>query len=95
MMNKSENIEKFIISYLTENYATDALDEKFHEQFYQEFGGKRQETFYGAQMVYKAQHWLNKMYKEKTLNRRRISFGETEKGASGYPNWVYSYTLRQ
>lgn len=90
-MSNGEDVRNFILSYLTENPTTDATDEKFHEEFYERFGGKRQATFYSAQMVYKAQWWLKRMCDEKLLRRSR--FGISDAPASGFPKWVYVYSL--
>ena len=92
-MSNGNDIRDFITAYLSTHPITDATDQEFHEQFYQRYGGKRQETFYGAQMVYKAQLWLKRMYDEKTLRRKRFSLGEV--GADGFPKWVYTYSLRR
>ena len=87
----SNDIRDFIMAYLAENHCTDATDEKFHEEFYQRFGGKRKETYFGAQMVYKAQRWLKRMCDEKLLQRKR--FGISDAPADGFPTWVYMYSL--
>lgn len=90
-MSNGEDVRNFILSYLTENPCTDATDQEFHEEFYQRFGGKRQATFYGAQVVYKAQRWLRRMSEEKLLERKR--FGIVDAPADGFPKWVYVYSL--
>jgi len=84
-------IRKFIITYLEENFSADATDEKFHTEFYERFGGKRKQTYWGAQTVYKAQKWLKKLYDEGTLDRGVINLGANWQ--PGFPRWVYGYTL--
>lgn len=91
-MSKGREVRAFILAYIAEQGSTDATDQEFHERFFQRFGGKRQETVYGAQMVYKAQRWLAKMHRDGELNRRVFSIGEAP--ADGFPAWVYGYTIR-
>lgn len=85
-------IRDFILTYLKENFCTDATDEKFHTQFYKLFGGARKETYWGAQQVYNAQRWLKLLYDEGTLDRYIIPLGSNWQ--PGFPRWVYGYTLK-
>jgi hypothetical protein len=83
---------KFIISYLKRNYCTDACDQKFHEAWFQEFGGARKMTAWGSQPVYSAQRYLKKLYKQGVLERGIVPLGANWQ--PGFPKWVYGYTLK-
>ena len=38
---------KFILNYCDKQVCVSAVDEAFHEQFYQKFGGARKKTLWG------------------------------------------------
>lgn len=82
--------EEWIINYIKEYGSADVCNTQFHDEFHEEFGGKRKGYLYGADPVLKAQALLGKMWKERKLNRFKISLLEH---VSGMPNWVYVYEL--
>ncbi len=85
--------EQFILQYLTENgCGVDACNTAFHDQFHARFGGKRKHTYYGAQLVYKAQKLLAAMASRGQLTRHIVVLAGCNQ-IPGMPNWVYSYTL--
>ena len=84
-------IETFIKEYLETNYATDVLDEKFHDEFTVRFGGKQKMHYWGSCPNSLAIRWLKKLYDQGILERGRVGIPEHE---IGFPNWVYSYTLK-
>lgn len=86
-------IQKFIINYIEENKNTDVCDQNFHEQFYNKFDGKRKETNWGAQPVYKAMNWLKKLYEQNILSRGKVSLAGSWQ--PGFPKWVYAYRLKK
>jgi len=81
-------IQEFILDYLRENDTISILEEEFHDGFHNQFGGKRSGTRWGSDPVYKAQRWLERLYRQSILDRSRISIRDPE-----FPNWVYIYTL--
>lgn len=86
------NKEIFIINYLKKHVTVDACNENFHDEFFNQFGGKRKQTFFGAQPIYKAMRLLSKMYKENKIDRTIISLPDH---LSGFPNWIYVYSLKE
>lgn len=88
---KSDTIKDWIFDYISEHGGASATDERFHDEFHRHFGGKFQPTFYGAQLVYKAQRYLKEMYDEGLLDRRVMTSGA--ENISGFPNWEYVYFL--
>lgn len=92
-MKKSEKIKAWIIKWLKNNGngTADACNRYFHEDFYEAWGGKRKEYFYGAAPVEKAQYYLKQLYLENKLDRYIVGLPEH---LSGMPNWVYVYELK-
>lgn len=84
--------EKWIIEYLKNNCGTSVTDQKFHEDFYNEFGGKRKETLYGAMPVYKAMKLLKEMYDMGILTRGIVTLDINWR--TGFPFWNYVYFLK-
>ena len=82
--------EKFVIEWLKREQNADALCVEFHNTFHAIFGGKRNPVIYGASLVFKAQRLLSSMYERGLLVRCVVSLPEH---ISGFPNWVYSYSL--
>ena len=82
--------KEFIIEYLGKNPGTNVSDSIFHEEFFERFGGKRKETFFGAMPVYKAQRLLSTMYKNGEISRGIVNFPERW---YGQPSWVYDYYI--
>lgn len=81
----------FIAGYLEKHGGTDALDQDFHDQFTQRFGGRQKDVNWGAATNAKAMRWLKYFYDEGTLDRGRIGLGINWQ--PGFPKWVYVYTL--
>jgi len=91
MALKSER-EEWIIRWLKTNYCADAVNQDFHEAYYQRFPEySRRETFWGAQPVAQAQRDLAAMEKAGVLERGRL--GLSGNWQPGFPKWVWSYTL--
>lgn len=84
-------IEKFIREYLAENHTADRLNADFHDQFSDKFGGKRIIFAFGSCPNLLAMTWLKNLYSQGILDRRIVPLYHKERG---FPNWVYSYTLR-
>lgn len=91
-MTRRDEIRAFVIEYLNKNFCTDALDQKFHNDFFGRFGGKWQATGFGSQPVFSAQRWLKRFYDAGVLDRDIVPLGSATQ--PGFPKWVYSYTLR-
>ena len=87
-MRSRQKQAEFVLQYLRENYVTDIYDQKFHDEFYNRFGGKRIVYPFGSCPVNKAQRLLSAMYKSGQLNRERVSLYGHE---AGFRNWVYVY----
>lgn len=84
-------MEEWIVEYLHQNMEASAVNKDFHEKFHQKFGGRKKETFFGAEPVAKAQATLAAMYNKGTVIRRRIGIQNWQ---PGMPKWVYSYSVR-
>jgi hypothetical protein len=92
MMKHNEKralMQQFITEWLLKKSAVSTVDEPFHEAFYQEFGGKRKETTWGAQPVVAAMKLLGEMRKQGILERSSVGLP----GGEGFPSWVYCYDL--
>lgn len=85
-------IEQFIYEYLKTGVGTDRLDAEFHDQFSEKFGGKRLWYPFGSNPNLIAMKWLKKLYDQGALRRHPIGLHAHE---TGFPNWVYSYSLRR
>ena len=92
-MGIKENIEvqSFITRYLEINHTASAVDERFHDEFYARFGGRRKETLWGAMPVAAAQLWLKKLHDQGIVTRCRVGLGCNWQ--PGFPKWVYVYSL--
>lgn len=86
-----EKEKKFVVDYLKINKTADVCNMDFHEKFYQKFGGKRKETWYGAQPVFKAMFVLKELYNVGILMRSRIRLSRI---GIGFPKWCYTYELK-
>ena len=84
-------MEEWIVEYIKQNYQVSATDQPFHEAFFAEFGGKRKETCFGAQLVYKAQRRLKKLWEKDVLERHQHKLGM----GTEFPRWVYVYRIRE
>ncbi len=84
-------MDEWIIEYIKSNYYVSATDYLFHEAFFAEFGGRRKETCFGAQTVYKAQKRLKKLWERDILERHR----NTIRARDGLSKWVYVYKLHE
>lgn len=83
--------EQWIIEWLQLHTEASAVNEQFHEEFFQKFGGARSEKMWGAQPVHKAQRLLANLYNEGRVVRRRVSLGDL---GLGFPNSVLVYSLK-
>jgi len=95
-MNKNQlplniRVQKFIVGYLENHYHTDICDTQLHDEFFQEFGGKRKRANWGAERVYKISFWLKRLFDEGVLDRGIVSLSGS--WHPGFPKWVYGYTL--
>jgi len=81
--------EDFVFAYIRKNGNTSALDEQFHEEFFNRFGGARTKTNYGAQPSKQAMKMLANLYNQGVLERSRIGLGVNWE--PGFPRWVYAY----
>ena len=88
---KREYMEQWVIDYVSKNPGVSVTDEKFHEEFYQNFGGARKETFFGAQPVDKAMKLLKDLEKRGHLSRSII--GLAGNWQPGFPKWNYVYFI--
>lgn len=88
-MNKQKQKE-FIIKYVKDNCCVSALDQKFHEEFYNKFKGKRHECYFGARTVYKAMRTIKELYKSNILERKLIGLSNWQ---PGFPKWCYTYHI--
>ena len=91
-MKKKEHVMRqrhWIKQYLKEHHGTCVTDALFHEQFYNKFRGKRKETLWGAQPVWKAMKLLKQMYEEGELTRDIVGLGANWQ--PGFPKWNYVY----
>lgn len=84
-------MDKWIVEYIRRNYQVSATDQPFHEAFFAEFGGKRKEIYLGAQVVYKVQRRLKRLWEKDVLERHicKLSMGLE------FPKWVYIYRIRE
>jgi len=85
-------MHEWIINYIRKHGPVSATDELFHEAFYQNFGGARKETMFGAQPVAKAMQMLKQMYNDGHLDRAIIGLGGMP---VGYPKWNYVYYIER
>ena len=91
-VKKAIEIENFIREYLDKNTCADVLNQEFHDEFSDRFGGKRKFKYFGAMPNNLAMSWLKKLYSQGILSRGIVSISGQE---SGFPKWVYSYTLKE
>ena len=84
-------MDKWIVEYIRRNYQVSATDQPLHEAFFAKFGGKRKEIYLGAQVVYKSQRKLKKLWEKDALERHRHKLGM----GIEFPRWVYVYRIRE
>lgn len=82
--------QRFIEMYLNENKTANVLDEQFHDEWHNIFGGKRIGYMWGSAPCQNAMIWLRKLYDQGILDRGIISLREGPE----FPKWVYVYTLK-
>lgn len=90
-MKQQAEKEQWIREWLKKECTANACNTAFHEAYFQKFGGKRNETYWGAQMVYEVQRLMAKMAKEGKLLRFPIGLGTNWQ--PGFPKWVWGYFL--
>ena len=84
----------WIVEWLKENIAADAVTESFHDEYHQMFPSfKVRETNWGAQPVAQAMRDLKKLYDQGTIERARIGLGSGWQ--QGFPKSVFSYSLNR
>lgn len=83
--------EQWVLEWLKTGIEASAVNQQFHEDFYNKFGGARKETYWGAQPVHKAMRLLAKLHEEGKLERRRIGLGLNWQ--PGFPKHCLSYSL--
>jgi len=92
MNRKKQIMIDWILEYLLEYQETSVVDSVFHERFYSMFKGKRKETNWGCQPVYKAMRLLKEMYDCNLIDRGIIKLDTAWQ--PGFPKWVYSYYVK-
>jgi hypothetical protein len=90
---KTEEMNEWIVNYIRVNGGVSATDELFHEAFFQQFGGSRKLTMWGAQPVSKAMLRLKALVDLGVLVRSKIGLGGNWQ--PGFPKWNYVYFINE
>lgn len=90
-MKQLQEKRQWVVNYLRQNIEASCLDQKFHEEFFNKFGGSRKEKYWGAQPVTSAMLILRALERDGTLEVRNITLGRSWQ--PGFPRRVRSYSL--
>lgn len=84
-------MEAWVCDWLRRNTEASVVNQQFHDDFHEAFGGTRKETYWGAQPVGKAMRVLGSLAKQRRVVVRTVGLGANWQ--PGFPKWVRSYSL--
>lgn len=91
---KYENYEKedWVLQYIKTNKIVDMLNEKFVDEYIEQFNPKHSIQMWGANKCNELSKLLASLYKQGILKRNSIG---TPLASSGMPKWIYVYELTE
>lgn len=93
-MNKPIFLEKreFIVEYLKKHKYVTVTDKEFVDAYIKRFNAKYNYKMWGSHFCKDLSTQLSRMYKSNWLDRGRIVLSPH---IDGFPNWCYSYSLKE